>query len=124
MKIGKPYSNYRDRCIYLNLESLEYRRIKYDLFLTYKIIYKLVDLPATHVFFQFIRSCYNLRKPNSMQIVSNYYSKRSNTPDYLNNFFSNRVVPVWNSLPEDAVMAGSLPAFRASLSRLDLSAFL
>ena len=41
----------------------------------------------------------------------------------LANCFANRVINVWNSLPEDIVSASTLGAFRGHLSNLDLSVY-
>ena len=42
--------NYVDRLRILNLESLEVRRIKADLILTYKICHRLTDYPLQNIF--------------------------------------------------------------------------
>jgi hypothetical protein len=35
--------------------------------------------------------------------------------------FSSRVVPVWNSLPNDVILAESLSLFKLKLNKVDLS---
>ena len=39
------------------------------------------------------------------------------------NFFSQRVIKVWNSLPSNVIEATSLNAFKSCLSKIDLSSF-
>ena len=39
-----PFSSYADQLNKLNLKSLEYRRLEFDLILVYKICYKLIDI--------------------------------------------------------------------------------
>jgi len=39
-------------------------------------------------------------------------------------FFAVRIIPVWNSLPDDVVSAGSLPLFIGRLTSVDLNSFL
>ena len=44
-RAGVPYMDYDDRLANLGLQSLEYRRVFYDLVMCYKIYNNLVDLP-------------------------------------------------------------------------------
>ena len=46
-----PFSDYSDRLVKLNLESLEVRRIKRDLILLYKILHNLIDIDFNSFFF-------------------------------------------------------------------------
>ena len=43
ISINVPFFSYVDRLSKLNLKSLEYRRLEFDLILTYKICYHLLD---------------------------------------------------------------------------------
>ena len=101
-----------------NLWSLEYRRVYFDLVQCYKIVYKLVDLPMED-FFLIDFNYHNLRG-HSLQLkpvgTLSVYSCR-------HNFFSQRVIKVWNSLPCDVIEATSLDAFKSHLSKIDLSSF-
>ena len=55
------FCSYYDRLEKLNIKSLEYRRVEYDLFLMYKICHNLSDLNF-HNFFSYRNSGYNLRQ--------------------------------------------------------------
>jgi len=45
------------------------------------------------------------------------------TVDFTKHYFANRVVNVWNSLPDTVVTAPSLLSFRRQLAKFDLSGF-
>ena len=49
-RAGIPYMDYDDRLANLGLQSLEYRRVFYDLVMCYKIYNNLVDLPFESFF--------------------------------------------------------------------------
>ena len=55
------FCSYYDRLEKLNIKSLEYCRVEYDLFLMYKICHNLSDLNF-HNFFSYCNSDYNLRQ--------------------------------------------------------------
>ena len=106
--------SYQDRLTVLNLHSLESRRIYFDLIMTYKIINNLIDLNFDD-FFAFSNSC---TRGHSLKLNINY--SRINCRKY---FFSNRVVPIWNSLSEDIVTSRNLLAFKNKIYVFDVSAF-
>ena len=83
----------------------------------YKICYKLIDI-AFDEFFTYAESCYNLRSHN-LCIRSEYLSKH----DSFRHFFSNRVVSVWNLLPESIVSSTSFSGFKIRLKKFDLHEF-
>jgi hypothetical protein len=112
-RIGLPYT---ERLLLLNLESLEIRRIKSDLKMCYKIVNGLCDLEVTK-FFSFA----------PISSVTRGHNKKLTKPVcHTNgqlNFFSNRVVNYWNSLPPDIVNAKTLGSFSDKLRSLDLTRF-
>ena len=55
------YNSYEDRLETLGLQSLELRRLHFDLTMLYKIAHNLVDLSFEH-FFVLTQSRYNLRQ--------------------------------------------------------------
>ena len=59
-RAGIPYMDYDDRLANLGLQSLEYRRVFYDLVMCYKIYNNLVDLPFESFFTKPARS-YSIR---------------------------------------------------------------
>lgn len=108
-----PFSSYEDRLHKINLDSLERRRLNYDLILLYKIVYGLSCIKFSD-YFQYINVNYNLRR-NSIQIMSTYQLKRNNKL-WSNNFF-NRVPVIWNELPNEIVVSPSLDIFKSKLKK-------
>ena len=92
----------------LGWDSLEKRRYIDSVTLMYKVVHNLVLIPL----------------PNSVQ--SSYSRTRANHPYKFMHIFANsnaykysffpRVIPLWNSLPRDAVCAESIRCFRAKLN--------
>ncbi len=106
---------YPDRILQLNLQSLELRRWIFDLVMVYKILYGLVEMDVT----QFFTFQHSSTRGNSLKLFKN--RSRYDCAKY---FFSNRVVEVWNLLPDEIILQPSLQSFRSSLERFDLSRFL
>ncbi len=109
-RCGLPTScSYLERLRFLNLEPLQLRRLKLDLSMTYKICNGLVFLQdGISAFFE--RSdlrvrgnCCRFRLPHCRT-------------DVRSNFFSQRVVPAWNALPDHIVCCQSLCSFKQQLS--------
>ena len=92
----------------LGWDSLEKRRYIDSVTLMYKVVHNLVLIPL----------------PNSVQ--SSYSRTRANHPYKFMHIFANsnaykysffpRVIPLWNSLPRDAVCAESIRCFQAKLN--------
>ena len=109
-----PFKSYSDRLYKLNIKSLEYRRVEFDLILMYKICYGLVDIAFSDMF-SFCTSPYNLRRHNV--IVQSLMKPNSN---FCQNFFSNRIPHVWNRLPKSLVNSSSITAFKTRLRKFNL----
>ena len=104
---GMSRIQYSQRFAYLNLESLQIRRLKYDLSVCYKIIHNEIAIlsDAFLVFSDFTRTrghCYKLVKGCS----------RVNAYKY---FFLNRITEIWNALPSAVVKASSCNVFHADV---------
>ena len=109
--------DYASRLANLNLSSLEYRRVYFDLTMCYKIVNKLLDIDAAEMF----------------TVSSNVHSTRGNSyrlqsitipcHDFRLYFFTSRVVPIWNSLPQHVVSAKNIITFMSHLQTVDLSPF-
>jgi len=98
---------YCDRLNYLNLDSLTNRRVKSDLLMCYKILHGYVDVDISSFF---ARVTGGVTRGNDMKLYkSRLYSVRDG------NFFCNRVINVWNSLPSDVVNASSVGIFKRRL---------
>ena len=112
-----PAMSYSDRLTNLDLRSLEYRRLYFDLVMCFKIVKKLVDLDAS-AFFNINVSPYCTRG-NTIKL-SPVSLPRHN---FRSNFFSVRVIPIWNSLPDTVVTATTEHIFRSRLVNVNLSIF-
>ena len=98
----------------LGLQSLEYRRIFSDLVLCYKIVYQTVDLKRDDFFHIPLLST---TRGHSCKIQHKCIPHRS----CRYHFFSNRVIHMWNSLPQHIVTAKDVKVFKSLLSKHDLS---
>ena len=114
LRCGIPFTSYEDRLDKLQLDSLEKRRLLNDLYLMFKIMNNLCSIPFD-TYFSLINSPYNLRR-NSLQIDTKYKLK-SKTLQWSEMFF-NRVVKLWNGLPDNVVTAPNLNTFKARLRKI------
>ncbi len=105
---GLFHRTYKQRQIFCGFESLELRRIKRDVILVYKIVHNIVDLR----FDDYFAYAPNVgTRGNSLKLYP-FFAGRN----VAFNFFGNRVVNYWNSLPDYVVTAASLNIFK---NRLD-----
>ena len=105
---GLSSLTYEERLRHLKLPSLQHRRRRGDMIMTYKIVTGKVNLDRED-FFSFAQNQtnrgshpYKLGKPKAVKEV------RRNT-------FSTRVVNDWNNLPKDAVLAETTNEFKCKL---------
>ena len=114
---------YPERLKALNLPTFSYRRVRgggYDFKWevenndkVYKIISNIYDSNTS-------QNILNFREKNSINLRGHQFTlehKRLYTATRVN-YFANRVVNNWNSLPENVVGAGTLNMFKNSLDRL------
>ena len=101
IRVKLPTMSYTGCLANLGLHSLEYRRVYFDLVMCFKIVKNLVDLD-TSAFFRINLSPYSTRG-NSIKL-SPLSSPHHN---FRSNFFSIRVIHIWNSLPDSVVTASS-----------------
>ena len=100
---------YPDRLKYLKLPTLSYRRCRGDMIEVYKILNKLYDpivAPSLD------RNLFSQTRGNSYKLCMR--QSRLNLHKYS---FCNRVVPIWNALPEYVVQSASLNSFKNNLDR-------
>ena len=107
-----PRAEYRDRLSHLGLETLESRRVKFDLINTFKIIRGHVGVDRDE-FFTFSNN--TKTRGHSAKLA-----KEKGRIDARLNFFCVRVVNWWNKLSEHVVSARSVHSFK---QRLDLVNF-
>ena len=114
-KSNIKYTGYLNRLEILKLESLECRRVKLDLTILYKILHNLIEIDFED-FFHLSESTYNLRRHN-VQIKTPKYTGSA----IRQSFFSHRIVPCWNKLPQNVVSSPNLEVFKFRLKKLDIS---
>ena len=101
--------DYETRLKILKLPSLEYRRIRGDMIEVYKILYKKYDPITTHKLFTFDT---NNTRGHNLKL-----KKFPFKTDKYKHFFTNRVINLWNSLPEEVVYAPSLNIFKNKIDK-------
>ena len=102
---GLSKYSYEERLKKLKLPSLEYRLIRGDMIQVYKIAHNHYDPVTTNNIFTFSNNS-RLRGHN-FKIIK----QRVNKTKY-SNFFTNRVVNDWNSLPHKIVNAKTIDNFK------------
>ena len=107
---------YADRLVKLQLQSLEHRRLVYDLILCFNIVHGFSALTFSDFF----------SLPNSTNLRG--HSLRLAVPLARNNirkhFFAVKIVPIWNSLPDSLVTSSTTSLFKSRLAKHNLSSFL
>ena len=107
------YSTYRERLVNLGLDSLQCRRVKADLVLCYKLLHGLTNIKSDD--FIVLSPNVNLRG-NQFKLVKPMITSARDK-----NFFCNRVINIWNSLPDYIVMADTIACFKHRLNCFDFS---
>ena len=108
--------SYNERLFLLNLESLESRRLKYDLKMYFKIMNNFTIINPNDFF---LFGNIGVTRGHGFKL-----QKRLFHNNRLSNIFTNRAVDCWNSLPNEIVNAKSYAAFVRKIKQLDLSEFL
>ena len=114
MIVGLTGRTYEDKLSELNLTSLSDRRIKFDLVQTYKIL-NGIDRVSPDIWFKTVEQ--NNRLTRITSYSKNLVAVRSRT-DIRKNFFSNRVVNLWNTLPTDIKDSRTVKIFKNKLEPL------
>ena len=113
-----PFNSYSDRLYKLNLHSLEYRRIKFDIILIFKIINGFSDLNF-HEYFVFRCLPYNFRgNSRKIETIKNFRS------DHWKNSFFVRASNYWNRLPDEIASSPTLCLFLSRIKKFDLNLLL
>jgi len=95
---------YHERLSILKIDSLQCRRLKTDLIICYKIFYGLIDINSS-CFFK--RSLYDSTPGNSLKLAKLHVISKCDK-----NIFTNRVINIWNALPDSIVTSSSVPSFK------------
>ena len=111
------FNSYSERLTILDIDSLEQRRIKYDLINLFKIYYKIIDVEFDDLFIKNSSvSNYNTRGHNHKIFLPRYSGSTTR-----HNFYCNRIIPIWNKLPQHIVNSVNLPQFKSNLNKFDIS---
>ena len=110
-----PYSSYSNRLYQLNIKSLEYRRVYFDVIFMFKILNGLSGLNPTQ-FFKLRPQSYQLRQ-NKLKIDT---INRSNNSLWANSFFV-RGTKLWNALPSDLRSITEIERFKQRFKKIDLN---
>ena len=108
---------YADRLKTLNLESLEQRRLKFDLQMYFKIIHGLVNLDKDK-FFVFLPKSHGTGS-HDFQLKAPLYNS-----NFLSNTFAGRAIDFWKGLTAQTVSAKSLGRFKSYLNEHDFKTYL
>ena len=93
----------------LGLPTLEYRRSRADIIQVYKILYEIDIVDKEKLF---TRAQYTATRGHSFKL-----HRRRFRLNVRANVFSNRVINVWNDLPDNIVNAPSVNAFKNRLNK-------
>ena len=106
--------SYQDRLSELGAESLQIRRIKFDLTMYFKIMHNLVDLDPN----QFLANKFSRTRGNDRALRLHKYC--SNIDRYC---FKNRLIALWNLLPNTTVNSSSVGGFKKNFKSLNIVIF-
>ena len=109
------YTSYLDRLTKLNIKTLEYRRIKFDLITFFKIVNSETTINLKN-FFEPYKTNYLLRGNNKKFTCRHHFNN-----DVWHNSFFYRSVEMWNKLPNDLVSCKKVEQFRLKLKKIDLN---
>jgi hypothetical protein len=109
-------SSYPERLLNLCVDSLQCRRVKADLIFCYKLLHGQIDVQTDD--FVVLANSINLRG-NRYKLAKSIITTTRDA-----NFYSNRIVNIWNDLPDSIVMASTVSLFKRHLRNFDFSAYI
>ena len=113
---GLKFCSYAERLKRLDLITLELRRLHMDLTMCYKIVFKLIDLNFDD-FFKVSPSSSTRGHPYKLYRQRGDITAREN-------FFSQRVVNIWNNLSDKIVDFTSLNSFNRTIRLINFCQYL
>ena len=117
MIVGLHGRTYEEKLIELGLKTLESRRKRYDLVQTFKIINGF-DKVNSSIWFRMVDD-QQTRLTRNTSYNKNLIATRFKT-DIRRNFFSCRVVSLWNNLPIEVKESKSVISFKTKLENIDI----
>ena len=117
MMVGLEGRSYEDKLSELNMTTLVVRRKRFDLIQTFKILNGLdkVDYTTWFTLVGYTPNRITRNTSYNKNLVATYSST-----DIRKNFFTNRVVSMWNSLPIDVKESRTLSMFKSRLFTINL----
>ena len=103
---GLHGNSYNDRLKKLNLETLEFRRLMLDLIFLYKLLNGKFLLDWN----QYFKLKTSVTRGHKVTLRKPPFKK-----DIRKHFFTNRVIDLWNSLPQHVVLAPTVSVFKELL---------
>ena len=110
---GLANLTYAERLTNLEMQSLEHRRLLCDLRMCFGIVHRNIALRFDDLF-AFSNNAFTRGHPFELTVPL----AKTDVRKY---FFAVRIVPVWNSLPNNFVTASSIQAFKSLISAHDFS---
>ena len=102
--------SYLERLRHMTLKTLEARRLANDVMILFKIVHGLMDIEFDDWF------SFNTNNTRGHSLKLNVNRSRL---DIRKHFLCNRVIKMWNNLPESVVSLNSLEKFKDSINSLD-----
>jgi ribonuclease P/MRP protein subunit RPP40 len=115
MMVGMKSLSYKSRLSVLDLFSLERRRARGDLIVTFKILHGIMRIDRNQLF---ILAPSSGTRGHPLKLRKSH--ARLNTRA---NFFAHRVINMWNRLPSELVASTSVDAFKSKLDEAWLTLF-
>jgi ribonuclease P/MRP protein subunit RPP40 len=109
--------SYAERIAILNLETLELRRLRFDLIFYYKVFNRLTPFDPSAVFCTYL-------PPPSLRCNSPVLQKPIKASNKLLSGIFYRYIDAWNNLPADLRLLSNLSSFKRGLRRIDFSTYL
>ena len=103
---------YIERLKRLKLPTLHYRRVRGDIILVYKMVHNIYPTSAACNFTYSNTSWTRGNTRNSFKLFPSMHNHK-----FSRNFFVNRIVRIWNSLPDNIVNAPSVLSFEHQLDK-------
>ena len=107
---GMKDMSYEERLKELKLPTLKFRRLRGDLIETFKILQNIYDKRVTGGMFELCEN--TITRGHSLKIV-----KQRCRRDIRKYFYTNRVIDVWNSLPEEIVRSKTVNSFKNRIDK-------
>jgi len=106
--LGLHYITYADIIDFLKLDSLQERRLRFDMIFTYKILFGIVNMNYSDMF-AFNDFTANRGRSYKMYAETSRIAVR-------HNFLCNRVVNLWNRLPASDIHFKTFKSFKSLLA--------